>query len=81
MDAADATGSSLRGRPGDRGPAGPLHDGPIERGSLAEVEDRLLRFQDHYQRAAVPFQWTFTRQDLTVLLAKLAAKERLQRAA
>ena len=25
---------------------------------LAEVEDRLLRFQDRYQRAAAPFQWT-----------------------
>jgi hypothetical protein len=41
---------------------------------LAEVEDRLLRFQDHYERAATPFQWTFTRQDLAALLAKLAAK-------
>ena len=49
--------------------------------SLAEVEDRLLRFQHHYQQAAVPFQWTFTRQDLTALLAKLAAQERLQPAA
>ena len=45
--------------------------------SLAEVEDRLLRFQDHYERAAAPFQWTFTRQDLAALLAKLAAKHRL----
>jgi hypothetical protein len=44
---------------------------------LAEVEDRLLRFQDHYERAATPFQWTFTRQDLAALLAKLAAKTRL----
>ena len=49
--------------------------------SLAEVEDRLLRFQDHYQQAAVPFRWTFTRQDLSALLVKLAAKERLQPAA
>ena len=44
--------------------------------ALAEVEDRLLRFQEHYQRAATPFRWTFTRQDLAALLAKLAAQER-----
>jgi hypothetical protein len=44
---------------------------------LAEVREHLLRFQDHYERAAKPFQWTFTRQDLAALLAKLAAKERL----
>src|SRR5438128_8846959 len=50
---------------------------PNDFASLAEVEDRLLRFQDHYERAAAPFQWTFTRQDLAALLAKLAAKTRL----
>jgi hypothetical protein len=45
------------------------------------VEDRLLRFQDHHQQAAVPFQWTFTRQDPSALLVKLAAQERFQLAA
>jgi hypothetical protein len=50
---------------------------PNDFASLAEVEDRLLRFQDHYQRAATPFQWTFTRQDLAALLANLAAQTRL----
>jgi hypothetical protein len=50
---------------------------PNDFASLPEVEDRLLRFQDHYERAAAPFQWTFTRQDLAALLAKLAAKQRL----
>ncbi len=49
--------------------------------SRADVEDRLLRFQDHYQQAAVPFQWMFTRQDLAALLVKLAAMERLRLAA
>jgi hypothetical protein len=39
--------------------------------SLAEVEDRLLAFQARYEVAAKPFQWTFTRQDLIRLLAKL----------
>jgi hypothetical protein len=48
---------------------------PNDFASLAEVEDRLLRFQERYVRAA-PFQWTFTRQDLAALLVKLAAKER-----
>lgn len=43
--------------------------------SLAEVEDRLLRFQSHYEQVAAPFQWTFTRHDLTVLLEKIQAKE------
>jgi hypothetical protein len=45
--------------------------------TVAEVADRLLRFQDHYERAAAPFQWTFTRQDLAALLTKLAAHDRL----
>jgi hypothetical protein len=34
-------------------------------------------FKDHYERAAAPFQWTLTRQDLTALLAKPAAHDRL----
>jgi hypothetical protein len=39
--------------------------------SLAELEDRLLRFQEHYQWFAHPFQWKFTRCDLKKLLTKL----------
>ena len=39
--------------------------------SLAEVEDRLLAFQDHYEAVAHPFQWKFTRRDLDALLAKI----------
>ena len=54
---------------------------PNDFASLADVEDRLLRFQDHYEQAATPFEWTFTRQDLAALLAKLAAKDRLAAAA
>ena len=49
---------------------------PNDFAALAEVEDRLLRFQAHYEQAATPFEWTFTRQDLAALLAKLAAQER-----
>ncbi len=54
---------------------------PNDFASVVEIEDRLLGFQDHYERAATPFQWTFTRQDLAALLAKLAAKDRLAAAA
>ena len=39
--------------------------------SLADVEHRLLAFQRHYEALARPFEWTFTRRDLTGLLAKL----------
>jgi DDE superfamily endonuclease len=54
---------------------------PNDFASLADVEDRLLRFQDHYEQAATPFEWTFTRQDLAALLVKLAAKDRWAAAA
>ncbi len=40
---------------------------------LADVEDRLLRFQQYYERIAKPFEWKFTRDDLDQLLAKLQA--------
>jgi hypothetical protein len=39
--------------------------------SLAAVEHRLLSFQRHYEALAHPFEWTFTRHDLSRLLAKL----------
>jgi DDE superfamily endonuclease len=42
--------------------------------SLAQLEQRLLDFQKHYQQTASPFQWTFTRKDLNALLAKLSTK-------
>jgi hypothetical protein len=42
--------------------------------SLAQLENRLLDFQKHYQRTASPFQWTFTRKDLNALLTKLSTK-------
>lgn len=38
---------------------------------LDEVSGRLYQFERHYERIATPFQWTFTRHDLMVLLAKL----------
>ncbi len=39
--------------------------------SLNELEQRLLAFQRRYEETASPFQWTFTRKDLTTLLAKI----------
>ena len=42
--------------------------------SLAELEKRLLAFQNHYERTASPFKWTFTSRDLHILLAKIAIK-------
>jgi len=47
---------------------------PNDFSSLAELEQRLLTSQSHYERAASPFKWTFTRRDLHTLLAKIAAK-------
>jgi hypothetical protein len=41
--------------------------------SLAGVKERLLRFQERYAQIAQPFQWRFTRQDLTAVLAQLDA--------
>ncbi len=43
--------------------------------SLAEVEDRLLGFQEHYEQASKPFEWKFTRDELNQLLAKLPTNQ------
>jgi transposase len=45
---------------------------PNDFSSLAELQQHLLAFQDHYQQAARPFQWNFTRTDLHKLLARLS---------
>ena len=49
--------------------------------SLAELEDRLLGFQEHYQQIAKPFEWKFTRRDLRRLLSKLESDEPQRRLA
>jgi len=41
---------------------------------LQEVETRLLSFQQRYEEIAKPFEWEFTRDDLSRLLAKLRAE-------
>jgi hypothetical protein len=48
---------------------------PNDFSSLAEVEDRILGFQAHYENAARPFDWKFTRHDLERLLRKLKDKQ------
>jgi DDE superfamily endonuclease len=43
---------------------------PNDFADLADVEARLLAFQDHYEQIAVPFEWKFTTADLHRLLAR-----------
>ena len=54
---------------------------PNDFASPAELEDRLLRFQKHYEQIAQPFEWKFTRANLDALLLKLTAHETWTRAA
>ena len=55
---------------------------PNDFASLEAVADRLLRFQEHYETIATPFEWRFTRHDLAELLKKLhLAPESLRSAA
>ncbi len=39
--------------------------------TIDEVAHRLTRFDKHYEEAAAPFQWKFTRKDLGKVLEKL----------
>ncbi len=39
--------------------------------SLADLEQQLLRFQQRYELSARPFEWSFTRRDLTGLLHRI----------
>jgi transposase len=43
---------------------------------LDEVAERLLSFQDRYNATARPFDWTFTRNDLNRLLARISRHDR-----
>jgi hypothetical protein len=45
---------------------------PNDFADLAEVESRLAAFERRYERAAEPFEWRFTRNDLALLMNKLA---------
>ena len=49
---------------------------------LEQLESRLYAFQNHYESVAAPFEWRFTRLELSKLMAKLTdAGEPLARAA
>ena len=45
---------------------------PNEFEHLEAVAARLLSFQTRYEQLARPFEWTFTREDLTNILARLS---------
>ena len=49
--------------------------------NLADVQRRLHDFERRYEQTAAPFEWNFTRDDLHLLLKKLAAKPDHQAAA
>jgi len=42
--------------------------------TLAALQNHLMRFQRRYQQSAKPFEWTFTRSDLDILLEKIKQK-------
>jgi len=52
---------------------------PNDFDSLCELEDRLLKFQEHYESLAKPFEWKFTRNDLAMLMSKLKSFESAKR--
>ena len=48
---------------------------PNDLPTLEALAERLLTFAEHYRHIARPFQWTFTRQDLDALLARIDRHE------
>jgi hypothetical protein len=44
---------------------------PNDFGCLDAVARRLMEFERHYEKVAKPFEWKFTRDDLSRLLRKL----------
>ena len=49
---------------------------PADFADLAALKDRLERFEDHYNQAAQPFDWQFTRTDLAAMLERLDTRLR-----
>ena len=54
---------------------------PNDFADLAAVEARLAAFERRYEHSAEPFEWKFTRSDLTKLLERLKDKPDYQAAA
>ena len=48
---------------------------PVDFIDLDALADRILAFQDRYNRAATPFDWTFTRTNLHALLDRIGPTE------
>jgi len=46
---------------------------PADFADLAALQDRLERFEDRYNDTARPFDWRFTRGDLTAMLKRVDA--------
>lgn len=46
---------------------------PADFADLAELGDRLRRFEDHYNTTARPFDWRFSSRDLAAMLDRLEA--------
>jgi hypothetical protein len=49
---------------------------PNDFDSLPKLEAALLGFQERYEKSATPFQWSFTREDLVKLMARLDRQSR-----
>jgi len=43
--------------------------------SLAALQERILGFQQYYERIAKPFEWNFTRKDLNRLMFRISNKQ------
>jgi hypothetical protein len=48
---------------------------PADFADLADLADRLERFEDRYNQTARPFDWRFTRTDLTSMLERVDAHQ------
>jgi hypothetical protein len=49
---------------------------PDDSEGLDELADQILAFEKHYNAAAGPFEWRFTRTDLNQLLARVRRHDR-----
>lgn len=45
--------------------------------SLSALENRLIPFEQYYEKIATPFEWKVTRQDLGKLLKKISRLQAL----
>lgn len=45
--------------------------------SLEDLESRILSFQKAYEKIAKPFEWKFTREDLSAILNKFDEKQKI----